>query len=166
VTREVVAATKNGFDAVTVSVNAADDPSAKSVFLTVSGTSAESGDDGEVGRGNRVNGLITPGRPMTLEAAAGKNPVSHVGKLYNVAAHEIARDIVAELPIVTYVECILVSRIGRRIDAPVSVDVRLRLEGDAPLSHVATRVQELVQNNLTRLPSLSSRIASGTVMLF
>jgi S-adenosylmethionine synthetase len=166
VAREVGLATKNGFEAVDVTVNAADDPSAKSVFLTVSGTSAEAGDDGEVGRGNRVNGLITPGRPMTLEAAAGKNPVTHVGKLYNVAAHEIARDIVAELRDVAYAECILVSRIGRRIDEPVSVDVRLRLLGDTPLSQVARRVQEVVQSGLTRLPSLSSRIASGAVTLF
>ena len=162
----MIAATKNGFDTVEVAVNAADDPAAGSVYLTVSGTSAEAGDDGEVGRGNRVNGLITPGRPMTLEAAAGKNPVTHVGKLYNVAAHEIARDIVAEIRDVAYAECILVSRIGRRIDDPMSVDVRLRLHGDAPLSRVAARVQEVVQSGLTRLPSLSSRIATGAVTLF
>jgi S-adenosylmethionine synthetase len=50
------------------------------VYLTVTGTSAEAGDDGEVGRGNRVNDLITPYRPISLEAAAGKNPVTHVGQ--------------------------------------------------------------------------------------
>jgi len=43
-----------------------------SVYLTVTGTSAEAGDDGQVGRGNRANGLITPYRPMSLEAVAGK----------------------------------------------------------------------------------------------
>ena len=63
-------------------INAADDERAGDVYLTVTGTSAEAGDDGEVGRSNRVSGLITPYRPMTLEAAAGKNPTSHVGKLY------------------------------------------------------------------------------------
>ncbi len=34
-----------------------------------SGLSAETGDDGQVGRGNRVNGLITPNGPMSLEAS-------------------------------------------------------------------------------------------------
>jgi S-adenosylmethionine synthetase len=63
-----------------VVVNAADDLEAGSVYLTVTGTSAEAGDDGEAGRGNRINGLITPYRPMTMESAAGKNPVTHVGK--------------------------------------------------------------------------------------
>jgi len=167
VTREVViSARRDAFDTVDVAVNAADNPAAGSVYLTVSGTSAEAGDDGEVGRGNRVNGLITPGRPMTLEAAAGKNPVTHVGKLYNVAAHEISRDIVAEIREVAYVECILVSRIGQRIDVPMSVDIRLRLAGDTPLASVSARVEEVVQSGLARLPSLSSRIASGAVTLF
>jgi S-adenosylmethionine synthetase len=68
---------------ISVRVNAADDIARGSVYITVQGTSAECGDDGVTGRGNRANGLITPFRPMTLEAMAGKNPVTHVGKLYN-----------------------------------------------------------------------------------
>ena len=79
-------------------VNTADGDTPDSVYLTVTGLSAESGDDGQVGRGNRVNGLITPYRPMTLEAAAGKNPVTHVGKLYNVMANRIARALISEVP--------------------------------------------------------------------
>ncbi len=58
-----------------VHVNTADDIKKKSVFLTVTGTSAEMGDDGSVGRGNRCNGLITPNRPMSMEATSGKNPI-------------------------------------------------------------------------------------------
>jgi len=79
------------------------------LYLTATGTSAEQGDDGQVGRGNRVNGLITPYRPMTLEAAAGKNPVSHVGKTYNIAARQICDKIVDDLN-VENVDCYLVSK--------------------------------------------------------
>jgi S-adenosylmethionine synthetase len=68
------------FTTADIAINAADHLPAGAVYLTVTGTSAEAGDDGEVGRGNRVNGLITPYRPMSLEAAPGKNPVTHVGK--------------------------------------------------------------------------------------
>ncbi len=78
----------------TLHLNALDDPAArdeKGIYLTVTGLSAEMGDDGQVGRGNRANGLITPGRAMSLEAAAGKNPAAHVGKVYNVLAHDVAR---------------------------------------------------------------------------
>ena len=47
-----------------VSVNTADSPEDGLFYLTVTGTSAEHGDDGQVGRGNRANGLITPYRPL------------------------------------------------------------------------------------------------------
>lgn len=76
-----------------IDFNTADDYTTGKLYLTVSGTSAESGDDGQVGRGNRLNGLITPGRPMSLEAVSGKNPVSHVGKIYNHFALELCQSI-------------------------------------------------------------------------
>ena len=79
------------------------------------GTSAESGDDGQAGRGNRINGLIAPFRSMTMESVAGKNTVNHVGKLYNLAAGLIAERIVRELADVVEAECFLVSSIGHPI---------------------------------------------------
>ncbi|MEM3592680.1 MAG: methionine adenosyltransferase, partial [Candidatus Micrarchaeia archaeon] len=76
---------------VIVNVNTAD--KGNNVYLTVSGLSCEMGDDGSAGRGNRANGLISPTRIMTMEAVAGKNPVSHIGKIYSVLANRIANDI-------------------------------------------------------------------------
>jgi S-adenosylmethionine synthetase len=155
----------DGRDPIEISVNAADDPGAESLYLTVTGTSAEAGDDGEVGRGNRANGLITPGRPMTLEAAAGKNPVSHVGKLYNVLAGAIARDLVGALPDVRGAECVLVSRIGAPIDEPQAVSIRLRtVEGSSPKGAAAT--EEIVRDHLHRLASLSDALIAGQARLY
>jgi S-adenosylmethionine synthetase len=103
-------AADHGFPACSVGVNTADGASSDGIYLTVTGTSAEAGDDGQVGRGNRVNGLITPCRPMSLEAAAGKNPVSHVGKIYNVLARDTAEAVVAAIPEVESAQCLMVSR--------------------------------------------------------
>lgn len=36
---------------------------------------------------------------MSLEAAAGKNPINHVGKIYNVLAHEMASALAADLDV-------------------------------------------------------------------
>ncbi|RLI09670.1 methionine adenosyltransferase, partial [Candidatus Bathyarchaeota archaeon] len=83
------------------------------VYLTVLGTSADSGDSGQVGRGNRVNGVIPLNRPMCSEAAAGKNPVSHVGKIYNVLTHRIAEAIYEQVPGLREVYVWLLSQIGR-----------------------------------------------------
>lgn len=88
------------------------------VYLSLLGTSAEDADSGQVGRGNRVNGLIPVGRPIGTEAVAGKNPVSHVGKIYNVLAHQAARRIFEEVTGLQQVYVYLVSSIGSPIDRP------------------------------------------------
>jgi S-adenosylmethionine synthetase len=115
-------AARAGFARADVRVNAADAPG--SLYLTLSGTSAECGDDGQVGRGNRACGLITPMRPMTLEAYAGKNPATHVGKLLSVAAGRVA-EACARLDGVRSADCVLVSRIGAPVSEPQAAGVRL-----------------------------------------
>jgi S-adenosylmethionine synthetase len=159
-------AQEHGFSSCEVSVNAADDVSTGSVYLTVTGTSAEGGDDGQVGRGNRVNGLITPGRPMSLEAAAGKNPVSHVGKIYNVLAKDIAETLVSAIPEVTSAQCLLVSKIGRPITSPALVQVKLATKGGVPAANLTTPVETLIANKLAEIPALVGRVAAGVIMMF
>lgn len=155
---------RRSFDEVDVVVNASDGTSPGSVYLTVTGTSAEAGDDGEVGRGNRVNGLITPYRPMSLEAAAGKNPVSHVGKLYNLTANEAAEAICRELVAdVRYAEVFLLSRIGHPITEPEVVHVRLGLADPSRLEVVAPRAREVVADVVAALPGLWRRIILGEI---
>ena len=147
-------------------VNAADDLAQGAVFLTVTGTSAEAGDDGEVGRGNRTSGLITPYRPMTLEAAAGKNPISHVGKLYNLAAAAIAAKATNEISGVRDAACVLVSRIGHAINDPQIVDVAVRLEAGQDIKSTAGPLRALVNRELQCFPALQSEILNGRVVVF
>ncbi|MBO8174569.1 MAG: methionine adenosyltransferase [Thermococcus sp.] len=110
---------------VNIFVNTADDPEKDIYYITVTGTSAEAGDDGSVGRGNRVNGLITPNRHMSMEAAAGKNPVSHVGKIYNLLAMLIANDIAEQIEGVQEVYVRILSQIGKPIDEPLVASIQI-----------------------------------------
>ncbi|MEA3292198.1 MAG: methionine adenosyltransferase [Pseudomonadota bacterium] len=151
---------------IVVDVNAADDPGADDIYLTVTGTSAESGDDGQAGRGNRVNGLITPYRPMTMESAAGKNPVTHVGKLYNVAANRIAAAIVAEIEGVSEVSCYLVSQIGRPVDQPQAVEVRTLAGEEALSAQIKNRIEETVHDQLSRLNRIWEESVQGTLQVY
>lgn len=145
---------------VRVMVNAADNVASESIYLTVSGTSAESGDDGQVGRGNRFNGLITPFRPMSLEAVAGKNPVSHVGKIYNIFAHELAASLCQQMEAIRAVRCYLVSQIGSPITEPQLVDIQV--DCSQPLDNkLASEVKALVSRDLRGLPELWRQLVSG-----
>ncbi len=109
-----------------ISINTADMPEKDIYYLTVTGLSMENGDDGSVGRGNRVNGLITPYRPMSMEAAAGKNPVTHVGKLYNLMSMLIANDIVeAGGNDIKEAHVRIVSNIGHPVSEPQLASIQL-----------------------------------------
>ena len=144
-----------------VRVNRLDDLDAKDesgLYLTVTGLSAEMGDDGQVGRGNRVNGLITPGRAMSLEAAAGKNPHSHVGKIYNVFAHHLAKAVCERIPEAGSVTVRLLSAIGRPLDQPESAAIEL---GDEATPAVRERVRELVDAEFDRLAGFVAELSAG-----
>lgn len=146
---------------VSVDVNAADRPQSGSIYMTVTGTSAENGDDGQAGRGNRVNGLITPFRPMTMESVAGKNAVTHVGKLYNLAAGLIADRAVNELPGVLEAYCLLVSTIGRPIIEPQLTSVRVRRSSSASTEELSTPLRRIVEEELAQLTRAGAAIAAG-----
>ncbi len=143
---------------VEVFLNTADDPEGGSVYITVTGTSAEQGDDGQVGRGNRVNGLITPYRPMSLEAAAGKNPVSHIGKIYNVVANLIADRVVSEIEEVEEAYCYIVSQIGKPINEPQVCDVKIRTSRD--IAGLRDEVMKIAQQELDEMPNTWKKFLS------
>lgn len=148
------------------SVNAADTESPEGIYLTVTGLSAESGDDGQVGRGNRVNGLITPYRPMSLEAAAGKNPITHVGKLYNAVAGRIARSVVAEVEEIEETYCYLLSAIGHRIDDPQLFELKVRLREGALSPPLAQRIAAIARREFSTLNTLWRESVGGTLELW
>jgi S-adenosylmethionine synthetase len=152
--------------AIHVTVNAADDINKGSLYMTVTGTSAESGDDGEVGRGNRVNGLITPYRPMNMEAAAGKNPVTHVGKLYNIVAQHIAYALVRQLDEVAEAYCYLVSRIGSPIKEPMIIDIRIALRNGGSIDAIQKTVDEIVRSKLDNMDQIRQDLVSGLLPVY
>jgi len=156
---------QRGFTTAEIAINAADYLPTGAVYLTVTGTSAEAGDDGEVGRGNRVNGLITPYRPMSLEAAAGKNPVTHVGKIYNVLARQIAEALI-RIPDIAAAQCVMVSRIGAPVTRPALVQVKLGTRDEVPAGQLRSQAEEVVVDQLSRAPKLIDDFVAGTVAIF
>ena len=126
------------------------------LYLTVSGSSAECGDSGQVGRGNNPVGVIALNRPMSVEAAAGKNSVSHIGKIYNHFCFYLADQIYQ-----TYKEngldtvyVWMVSQIGRPINEPTVIYVKhnAKINGE---------VKELISSEMENLDKFCLDLASG-----
>ena len=155
-----------GFE-VKVELNTADDLENSDVFITVTGTSAEGGDDGQVGRGNRANGLITPMRPMSLEATAGKNPVNHVGKLYNVLAFQAADELVRSYEEIEEAYIYIVSQIGDPIVEPQMVKVDLRVRTGELGRSLRDEVARYMQDKLGELVnSVRQKLIRGEMELY
>jgi len=139
------------FKKVDISLNSLDTEGRKEegIYLTVTGTSAEAGDSGQVGRGNRVNGVIALLRPAGSEAAAGKNPVSHVGKIYNLLSFKLANDIVNRVDGVEEVYVWLLSQIGTPVNKPRLVSVQAVLEEGLSMESLEKPIMEVVEEGLS-----------------
>ncbi len=151
-----------------VFVNTADDYKNDIYYLTVSGLSMENGDDGSVGRGNRANGLITPMRPMSMEASAGKNPVTHVGKLYNVLSTQVAQKIneIGRGDIVE-VHTRILSQIGKPIDYPQAASANIIFADNVPDHNKYYKEASAVYDEMLRdIGSLTMDIVNGKIDVF
>ena len=155
----------DGFDNVHMELNTLDAPNRgiDGVYLTVLGTSADGADSGQVGRGNRVNGLISLNRPQCSEAAAGKNPVSHVGKIYNLLTHKIANKIYSEVDGVREVYVWMLSKIGQPIDQPVITAIQLIPSSSSCFASIKRKVREIVEYELENIDKFSMDLAYGKI---
>ncbi|MBN1811264.1 MAG: methionine adenosyltransferase [Anaerolineae bacterium] len=149
-----------------VMVDTADDVEGGAVYLTLTGTSAEMGDDGAVGRGNRVNGVIAPFRATSLEAPCGKNPISHVGKVYNLLALLTAQDIVDKVPTVKEATVYLLSQIGAPLDQPLVATAQVRPVNGALTPAIQEDVQAVIDDRLANVSDIRVCILNCEQSLF
>jgi S-adenosylmethionine synthetase len=152
---------------VEIDVNTADDPELGRYYLTVTGCSMEAGDDGSVGRGNRVNGLITPNRPMSLEAAAGKNPVNHVGKIYNLLSNLIAQDVVKETGgNVKEIHVRILSQIGKPVDQPQVASLQILPADGVKLATVRREAEAIANRWFENIDTIPQKLLTGKLNVF
>jgi len=153
----------NAIDSIDVAINTLDDSARgeDGMYLTVLGTSAEGGDGGQVGRGNKVNGVISLNRPIGAEAAAGKNPVSHVGKIYTLLTQRLAAEIHATVPGVREVYLWMGSQIGAPIDQPAIVSAQLVLARDCDPAEAQPATEAVIQRGLATMSDFTARLIRG-----
>src|SRR5512139_393893 len=153
----------DGFRSVHVHFNTLDAPGRglNGVYLSLLGTSAEDADSGQVGRGNRVNGLISLNRPMGTEAAAGKNPVSHVGKIYNVLAHRMAKKLYERIGGTREVFVLLLSRIGTPINEPQVAAAQFLLERGKKVTDISKKAEDIIARELASIGRFCGELSRG-----
>ncbi|WP_418154519.1 methionine adenosyltransferase [Actinoalloteichus caeruleus] len=110
-------------------------------YFTLSGSAVDYGEDGLVGRGNARTGVISGAHLAGNEAAFGKNPAYHVGKVGGWFADTAARTVAAE-----FGPCriALLWRNGAPYDQPASIEITTARE--VPIG----AAEELVRATLSR----------------
>lgn len=157
---------KDQFD-VALNINCLDDKTKgiDGLYLTVLGTSADSADSGEVGRGNMANRVISPSRPAGAEATAGKNPVSHIGKIYNALSFSIADQIHKNVDGISEVFVWMYNIIGRPVNDPKSVIVQPIIESNYNEAEAKKKIQEIVEKNLSNINQFCNDLISGKIQI-
>jgi S-adenosylmethionine synthetase len=146
-------AKKRGINLVELSINTRDNFNVYELYLTATGTSLESGDEGLVGRGNRINGLISPTNPYSMEGSCGKNPVYHIGKIYYLQAQLIANEIYEKYKINNQV--FLGSQSGRKLKDPW-INVIILPESTSKAKE--KEIEKIARNKIEKIDRLTKQI--------
>lgn len=140
-------------------INTRDNYELVELYLTAIGSSIESGDEGLAGRGNRVNKLISPTRPMSMEGSCGKNPIYHIGKIYYVAAFNLADKIYKQFGVEN--EVYLISQSGRDLLDPWIVIINVPTDFRAD-----TELKGFIKKEIVQLPTLSRSILENKLVIY
>jgi len=95
------------------------------------------------------------------EAAAGKNAVSHVGKIYNILAHKTAHTIYESVDGIKEVYVWLASQIGEPVNQPVIASAQVLLEHRAPFPLIRRKIGEIINKELSQMDVFCSDLLHG-----
>jgi S-adenosylmethionine synthetase len=145
------------FSEVSVHLNTGDDHAQEMFYLLYTGSCIESGDEGQVSRGNRLGGVISSRRPFSIEGLSGKNPSYHAGKIYSVAALDIANKIWKQQNVPS--EVFITSQIDRPLDDPWTVIINSTGNIDR------TKAENVARDVLSKLSQVTQNLLDGTYPL-
>lgn len=156
---------RGDFDEVKITMNNLDtkNKGIEGLYLTVLGTSADNADSGEVGRGNMANRVISLTRPAGSEATAGKNPVSHIGKIYNALSFKLAEEIQKAVPDLEEVLVWMYNVIGKPVNEPKAIIIQPISDKELDLAKFESAIKEIVEQNLNKMDEFCMQLASGKI---
>ena len=131
---------------IMIYLNTRDDYENNDLYMTLTGSAVESGDEGAVGRGNRSRGVIPFSRNFSMEAACGKNPVYHTGKLFTAIGDIISQKIYEKYKVENTVYC--TSKMGDSISNPWNISVELNKKlSKEQLDDINDMINEIIEKH-------------------
>jgi S-adenosylmethionine synthetase len=103
---------------------------------------------------------------MSMEATSGKNPINHIGKIYNLLSTEIAHSVVEEVDGIRQLQLRLLSQIGSPIDQPHVADAMLVTEDGVEIDDIEAEVRAAVDEELAAVTDVTEQVIEGDVSTF
>jgi len=139
-------------------LNTRDDYEKNDMYMTLTGSAIESGDEGSVGRGNRSRGVIPFSRSFSMEAACGKNPVYHTGKLFTAIGDAISEKIYKKFGLENVVYC--TTKMGDSIENPWNISVELNEDVS---SDIKKQIEDIVNEKVKEHYNITKKIVNRKI---
>ncbi|MFW5964087.1 MAG: methionine adenosyltransferase, partial [Natronomonas sp.] len=97
---------------------------------------------------------------------SGKNPVNHIGKIYNLLSTDIAESVVDEVSGIREIRIRLLSQIGQPIDKPHVADANLVTEDGVEVGDIEDEVEAIIDRELANVTSITKRVIDGELTTF
>jgi S-adenosylmethionine synthetase len=103
---------------------------------------------------------------MSMEATSGKNPINHIGKIYNLLSTQIAQESVKKVDGIEEMYVRLLSQIGKPIDLPLVASVQVLPKKGVTLKEINGEIQAIVDDNLANVTSITEKVIRGELKTF
>jgi S-adenosylmethionine synthetase len=101
-----------------------------------------------------------------MEATSGKNPINHIGKIYNLLSTQIATDCVARVDGIEEMYIRLLSQIGQPIDRPLVASVQVLPVSGVGIQEIQGEIQGIVDHSLENVTEITERVIRGELKTF
>jgi S-adenosylmethionine synthetase len=97
---------------------------------------------------------------------AGKNPVSHVGKIYNLLTHHIAHQIYPKVDGLEEVYIWLLSQIDKPIDLSAIAAAQVIMKSGNSFNDIHKEIDAVVDTELENIDRFCNRLAKGEFSVY
>jgi len=104
-----------------------------------------------------------------MEATSGKNPITHIGKIYNVMSKLIAEDVAKKVTDEAEIRVRILSQIGKPVSQPLNCSVQIVLpeaEKNPNFKKWAKEADAIAYDWLDNVDKVSNMIINGKVKTF
>lgn len=94
------------------------------------------------------------------------NALSHVAKIYNVVARQIAEGRIAEFREIARARCLIVSQIGAPVTCPALMAVNVSTHDSHSVTELRNYIEAIAADQLARIPALVDDFVSRKIELY